>query len=338
MSNRIITTTQRYLMPRLVDTILDGNVGFTRIVSAAKSWRGEELEFPIKYQKGVSGTSFSGFDTLPTSASDTRVKLSYDPKFYAKNVALPMTEISINATKERVLNLMDIETASAAQDMADELGTIFYGDGTGNASKDPLGLGALVDDGSSVATIGGLSRSTYPTLQSVVTASGGTLSLAKMATLWNGVTSGSQKPTIGLTTEAIFSLYEQLLTPQERIAKDVSTMKNGMIGGTGFTGLFYKGLPILSDEKCTAGELLFLNEKYIDFYALPKFMNSTPINYKAGDIEGNDYKSMSGYGFHWGGWIQANNAAAVNGFIYFAGDFLTDNPKRSGKLTGLTSV
>ena len=96
---------------------------------------------------------------------------------------------------------------------------LIYADGTGNSSKDPLGLAAVVDDGTSVSTIGGLSRSTYATLASTVTASSGTLTLAKMDTLWNAVVSGSQKPSISLTTEAVFAFYGQLLRPQERIER-----------------------------------------------------------------------------------------------------------------------
>lgn len=188
----------------------------------------------------------------------------------------------------------------------------------------------------SVATIGGLSRSTYSTLQSTVTASGGTLTLARMQTLYNAVSSGSQKPTLGLVTEAVFSFYEQLLNPQERIAKDVSTMKNGLVGGTGFTGLYFKGFPVLADEKCTSQAMIFLNEDYVDFYALPVAMTE-PVKYKP-QIDGNDYGTPMGLGFSWSGWVKPTNAAAVVGHIYLGGELVTTNPKRHGKLTGITGV
>src|SRR3990167_11094511 len=121
------------------------------------------------------------------------------------------------------------------------------------------------------ATYGTLTRSSYDTLDSTVTASSGTLTLAKMDTLYNAATSGSQKPTLGLCSESIFSWYGQLLQPTERIAKDVSMMKSpgnmgkvgtGLIGGTGFTGLFFKGFPILADEKATSGVLYFVNNDF----------------------------------------------------------------------------
>lgn len=335
---RITTTTQDKLAPKVVDTILNSNVGLTRLVSNAKKWRGENMKFPIKYEKNATGQSFAGFDTFSTNATNNRVNLVYYPKFYQITVALPLDELSVNATEEKVIDLAAVEMASAAQDMADDLGTIFYGDGTGNGSKDPLGLKALCDDGTTVATIGELSRATYTTLCSTKTASGGSLTLDKMATLHNAVSSGSQKVTVGLTTEAIFSLYEKLLTPQERVAKDVSTMKSGLIGGTGYTGLFYKGFPILKDEKCTSQYLYFLNEDFIDWVALPVAMTEA-IKYKPDMIEGNDYDSIpKGLGFSWSGWIKPANSATLVSHIYLGGNFITTNPKRHGVLTGITTV
>lgn len=333
-------------MPKLVDTILNSNVFATRVLSKASKWTGERMKFPVKHAKNATGTSFAGFDSFSTAATDNRVNLDFVPKFYQMTVALPLDELSANATEERVLNLAQIETASTAQDMADDIGTIFYGSGTGNGSKDFLGLEAIVDDGTNAATYGSLARSTYTTLKSTVTASSGTLSLSKMSTLYNAVTSGSQKPTLGLCTEAIFSLYEQLLQPQERIAKDVSTMKSsgnmgkagtGMVGGTGFTGLFFKGFPILADEKATSGVLYFVNEEFIDWYALPVAMTS-PIKFRSQDIEGNDYSNVEGLGFSWSDWIKPTNSASIVGHVYLGGELISQNPKRHGKLTGITSV
>ena len=108
-------------------------------------------------------------------------------------------------------------------------------------------------------------------MKSVVTASGGTLTLAGIDTLWMAVKSGTQRPTAGYVTEAIFNFYGQLLRPQERIVKDAGMIKGDMKGGTGFDALYYNGKPILADEKCTSGTFIFLNENYVDWYALPFF-------------------------------------------------------------------
>lgn len=345
---RVTTTTQDKLMPKVVDMVLNSNVFATRVLGKASKWHGENMKFPIKHAKNATGTSFAGFDTFSTNATDNRVNMQFTPKFYQITCALPLDELSVNAvTEEKVIDLAKLELSSTAEDMADDLGTIFYGDGTGNSSKDQLGLEAIVDDGTNTATYGGLTRASYSSqLNSTVTASSGVLSLAKMATLYSAVTSGAQKTTLGLCSETIFNLYEQLLQPQERIAKDVSMIKGGgnmgkagtgMVGGTGFTGLYYKGFPILADEKATSGVLYFLNEDYIDWYALPMAMTSA-IKYRSQDIEGNDYSDVTGLGFSWGGWIKPANSASVVGHVYLGGELVSRNPRRHGKLTGVTSV
>lgn len=343
--NRVTTTTQDKLMPKVVDTILNSNVLATRMLSNAKKWSGEKMKFPVKFEKNTTGQSFSSFDTFSTSATNNRVNMEFSPKFYQMTVALPLDELSVNQTEEKVIDLAKLELASTAQDMADDIGTLFYGTGTGNGGKDFLGLEAIVDDGTNAATYGGLARSTYTTIKSTVTASSGTLTLAKMSTLYNAATSGSQKPTLGVCSEAIFGFYESLLQPQERIAKDVSMMKasgnmgkvgQGMIGGTGFTGLFFKGFPILADEKATAGVLYFLNENFLDWHALPVAMTEA-VKFRS-QIEGNDYSEVEGLGFSWSGWVKPTNSASLVGHIYLGGELVSQNPKRHAKLTGITSA
>ena len=73
---------------------------------------------------------------------------------------------------------------SRSQDMADDIGNFFQGDGTAFGGKAPMGLKGIVDDGTNLASYGGLSRATYSGLNATVTASGGTISLLKVRQLY----------------------------------------------------------------------------------------------------------------------------------------------------------
>lgn len=332
---RIQTTVNTKYVPKVADTILNSNVYFQRAVRSAKKWGGRTLRAPVKYAKNSTGGSFAGFDLLSVAATDNRINLEYTPCWQQITVALPMDELAVADTEEKVLDLMKLELQGAAEDMADDLGTLFYLDGTGNGGKDILGLGALIDDGSSVATIGGQSRTTYPSLKSTVTASSGTLTLAKMDTLWNACISGLNKPTAIAVTEAVYSFYGQLLRPQERINKSLGQMK-GLKGGTGFTGLAFNDVSVTADEKCTTGAMIFINEDTIDFYALSNPLGKA-VQY-SDQIDGNDYEAPVGLGFSWSGWLNPTNQAGVVGHFYFGGQFITRNPRFSGKLTGITGI
>ena len=338
--NRILTSTRDKLLAKVVDTVLNSNVLATRLISKAKKWSGEAIRVPVKFQKNSTAQSFSGFDTFSTAATDNRVKMAFYPSFVQITSALPLDELSTNMNSdpsEKVLDLMRLTLESDAQDLADEVGTQFFTDGTGNGNKDILGLKAAVDDGTTVGTYGGLSRTTYTGLKSTVTASGGTISLDKMATLHDAVTSGSISPTIYVTTKAVFSLFEKLLQAQEKVDKSVQMMKDGLVMGTGATGIWYRGVQIVADEKCTTGYLYALNESFMDWYALP-LAETMPIKY-SNQIEGNDYNSnVTGLGFSFSDWIKPANAAALVGHIYLGGQLINRNPKRSGVLTGISGV
>lgn len=329
-------------MPAVVDSILNSNVMATRFMSNAKKWKGERLRFPVKVSKNTTFETFSGFDTFSTAATDNMITLDFDPKFSKITVNLPLTEISVNRINEtRVLDLIGFSVKSAMMDACDSIGTLFHG--TYSSGNNFNGLGNLVDDGTVASTVGGQSRTTYTTLAGTVTASGGTLTLAKLATLHSAVKSGSVKPSAAYTTETVFDLYEQLLQPQEQIVKDVAMMKNGGVGGTGFTALNYRGVPVLSDEKAASGTFTFLDEKYFDWYALPivddmEGGSATPIKYKSVDIKGTDQSDVEGLGFSSTNWLTPTNQAAKIMHIYCGGNFVTENPKRSGKLTSITGV
>lgn len=310
------------------------------MLSKTKKFDAATQDFPIKFQVGTAIRSFIGFDTLPTDFTDTRVLLKYNPRFTAANVALAGTDLVANNTMRKVLDLTKVEMQSRAQDLADGVGSMLWSNGTGNNSKDFLGLGAIVDDGTSVSTIGGLSRSTYTTLQSTVTAAT-TLSIATMRTLFNAISDASVVPTRAYTDYPTWALYEQLLVPQEKIFKEVNIVPNYK-GYEGFQGLMFAGLEIVPDRKATTGNMVFLNENFLDFYGLDveldAFEGAKKVDVSGKLFTGNSYNEVSNLGFYWTGFIKTNNQFAFNSFIILGGNLCTDNPRRHGKLTGVTGI
>ncbi len=339
-NNVVDTITLEEIIPRVVDTVLRSNRFLTKVLSKTKRFGAATMDFPIKYQVGTAIQSFLGFDALPTSFTDTRVLLKYNPKFVAANVALAGTDILANNTAAKVLDLTRVEMQSRAQDLADGLGTMAWADGTGNGSKDILGLAAIVDDATTAATIGGLSRATYSTLNSTRTVAA-TLSLATMRTLWNAISDASVSPTECYTDYPTWALYEQLLQPQEKIWKEVSLAK-GYKMNEGADMLVYAGMPVIPDRKSTAGQMTFLNTDFLDFYGLDAeleaFEGSKKVDVAGKLFTGNMYNEVSNLGFYWTNFIKVNTQFAFNSFIVLAGNLCTDNPRRHGKLVSITGV
>lgn len=339
-NNTVDTLTLEEIVPNVVDTVLRANTFTTKMLAKTKRFGAATMDFPIKFQVGTAIQSFLGMDALPTSFTDTRVLMKYNPRFSAANVALAGTDIAANNTTAKVLDLTKVEMQSRAQDLADAIGTQLWSDGTGNSNKDFLGLGAIVDSGSSVATIGGLSRSTYTTLASTVTTAA-TLSLATMRTLFNAIADATVVPTRAYTDYPTWALYEQLLQPQEKIFKEVNVVPNYK-GYEGFSGLMFAGLELVPDRKATAGTMAFLNENFLDFYGLDadmeQFEGAKKVDVSGKLFSGNSYSEVSNLGFYWTGFIKSNNQFAFNSFIILGGNLCTDNPRRHGKLVSITGI
>jgi hypothetical protein len=114
-------------------------------------------------------------------------------------------------------------------------------------------------------------------------------------------------------------------------------------GGAGFTSLVYKGMPIIFDEFCTSGVLYFLNEDTIQWYgrtSVPKDFKGEISSISLGSTKqlGLNYKPSD---FH--GWFHVMDKMPVDqlgtvGRYLVVGQVAFKNPKRSGKLTGITGV
>lgn len=74
----------------------------------------------------------------------------------------------------------------------------------------------------------------------------------------------------------------------------------------GVNALFYRGVPIIADEKCTANNLFTINENHLFLYEL---------DYS------NELVEASKEGFAWTGWKKSANQNAIVSFIRRMADF-----------------
>lgn len=350
-SDRVISITQDTILPKTFDNILSDSFCTYRFIGNGKKWSGTSLKRPVKLVKSTLGGSFSGLDQHSTSTVEARRTMEFFLKAYEMPVSIPGLDLLVNSGDVAVLDLMKTEMDSAAMDALDDIAEIFYGDGTGNASKDFEGFDNLVDDGSTATTIGGLSRSTWPSLAGTRTAWGTTLSLAKLATMYYAVSGGSavsQKPTLILSDEVRQGLYEQLLTPTVRANYEANGMpvvtrksRGAIAGGElkavgGFTSYIYKGVPWVADEKSDSA-VRMLNENYLDWYGM-KDPDMTQVN--LGDTHEGTYSDApsNNTGLQFSGMMKPINQYGKVGHLYLFGNFVTYQPRRHGVGTGATGI
>ena len=159
--------------------------------------------------------------------------------------------------------------------------------GTGNSNKDITGLRAAVDDSTFVTTFEGISRATYTQWRSTIT-SDSSLAIADMATDFNAAKVGAEDPTLLLSTPAVFNIYEALMDQDVRYnlsftgydqiyGKGLPRKSGNLAQGQGFNSLYFRGIPLVADEKCTTGRLYTLNEGHVFFHTFSNLPNAKSI-------------------------------------------------------------
>ncbi len=123
---------------------------------------------------------------------------------------------------------------------------------TGNAAS-VEGLAVLVDDGTISNTVGGLSRTTYPSLKSPVNYNNalGATFINSLQTLNLQANKGaSSRVKLHLTTQLAFGSYWGSLQSPERYVLDPTRLETMGIKNTGGNDLAFNDAPVIYDPKC----------------------------------------------------------------------------------------
>lgn len=338
--------TRDQIAPKVVDTVLKANIVTQVLLWTRKSkFTSDVKRIVVKTDKANNGGSFAGLDRFNTNQVNTTQKLVFSPRSYYQPIVLPGDELSLSKTKDSVRDLQKQKGEEASQEMAEDIGTILYGDGTGNSNKDFLGLIAGADDGTNVATYGGLSRATYTTIKGTVDSTTTEITFAALDTMLRATNSGSQKVDLILTTEAIWDFIAALFTAtnnQTNAGRDngslIKTAISGLAWEAGFTSLFYKGVPIIADEVCPDDHIFLLNTSTWEFATVDGLVGTTPITIQSAEIEGQyDVNTEKSYGFHLTPMQKSIDQYGFMSQILLMGNLICKNPRRNGYFSAITS-
>lgn len=355
---RVKSLTQDWLLPKVTDNVLNGNIMGLRLIGNASQGKGESIKKPIKYQTSGSASSFAGLDSFTATPLNTKVRMQYNMRGVRIPVAVSGMDAVANAVSEtQITDLIQNSLEESEDELLDVVGDMMYSTGTGNNNKDFIGLNAIVDDGTDVSTIGTLSRTTYPVLNATRTAfASNTISLLKLSTLFSAVSGGStrQSPTLMTSNETVWDLYESLLTGTvQNTYSEMGYYRVGMQGGPmrpqqglvahgGFVAVTFKGIAWVRDEKATAQTVYMLNENYLDFYGWDAkgIFGYNKVSLTNNTVDGlYSEPPMSSYnGFNWSGFRAPTNQFAGIADIIILGNLTSWQPRRHGRGTGITGT
>ena len=363
--SQIITTTAQRVAPFVVDAVHGSSVLAARVLASPKNWAmGQYEQNPIQVAESTTGGDFTGLGSFDTSDVTTDVNLQWLTKGYYQNITLPIALISLNATEAGIINLVKRKMDVAKTAIMSQVGTRLYGLGTGDAIE---GLQLQTDAGTYSSAYGGLSRTTYGTYINgqVTAASGGVISFATLAAqidLCSAASVSSESTNLVLTTKTVWGLVETIVEAKNRGNYDTSrgyqrvTPYTAMgsaarpdqlpVGMVGFDSYFFRGIPVVKDDKCPTGQIFTLNENYLKFVSLSlvglKSIDLAPQVYRgvySGDgNQGNGDATPKATSFQITDDRMPTNALGTVQQIVLYGNFVNYSPKRSGVITGVTTV
>jgi len=223
----------------------------------------------FSFAQNTNGGSYSGFDFLPTQASDVITAAQYNWAQYAVPVVFSGRETLTNSGKAQIIDLIEGRVNVAEATMQNLLNTHLYLDGTGNNGKNLTGLAAAVPLSPS-NVYGGIDRSVAANsvwqnqkFQSTVDGSGVASTGAQLIQYWNqfilSMTRGSDRPDLIIASPTMYELLQTGMQTQQRYG-DVDS------ANAGFQTLMFQGIPVVLETTASgigANTAYFLNTKYL---------------------------------------------------------------------------
>jgi hypothetical protein len=304
----VLTTTLANYRETLIDNIFDDFVYLWWMREKGKVRKedgGTSIVEHLLYEKSTAGGWYTGYDPLDLTPQEGMRPAEFLWRQCAYSITISRLEERMNSGKSRMINLLQAKTYQAENTIKDAIASALFA-----ATRASKAIETLVDLVDSSTTVGGLSRTTYSWWQSTETASGSFASqgISDMRTLYNTISSsaGKDHPDLIITTRAIYEYYEAALLPQVRY-------QSLDMADAGFESLRFKGSDIVYDQYATSGVIYMLNSKYINL-VIDKETDfvTTPF-------------------------IKPSNQDGKSAQILFMGNVTVNNPRRLGKLTGVSA-
>ena len=261
--DEILSTTLKNYIPKLTDNIFSARPLFYALTNGQTIRRvsgGANIVVPIIYGTNSTAGSYSGTDTIATTAQTGISAAEYSWGQYAATVTINGLEEAKNNGEAQIIDLLEGKIFQTQETVIENMNTMFWADGLGNGGKDWNGLHLIVAKPNT--SLGDIDPTAAGNSwwSSTEVDENGALTQATMANVYNSVSVGNDQPTIIITTQALYEAYEALLDGQIRYT-------DTDVADGGFQNLLFKGAPVTFDNAATAGQMMFLNTKYLQLVA-----------------------------------------------------------------------
>lgn len=260
------TSTLTKRLDGLIDQFFKANPLTARLLQKGKIVvdGGKDVRQRIIYARKPGG-SYSGLDTFDTSQKETRTEMVFGWKQYYVDITIDGLSLLKNSGAEQISDLVQDEMDEAEMAAPDIIGDDLFLDGSGNSGKAITGLRTALDDGTTYASYGGITRvSTLGTpgyaVRGNVSTTATTFSLGAMNTAMGLATIGNRKPDLIITTQTIWNKWWERAQPAQRFGPGDT---RGSLASIGFSSVEFNGAEVVVDGHAPSGYVLMLNTDYV---------------------------------------------------------------------------
>lgn len=214
------------------------------------SWTGPDASFPQPaMQQGISEAGFNLKSWVVPVATTGYEQLTQD--------------------KHAIIDLMMARMNDVGNVSRDALANALYSNASNNMQMS--GLPAAVDDGTNLASYGGINRSVntwWKSKRTAASAANATRATVLQYIIGTVKFSGGERPTFGVMGCATWAGLAQDFLGQETYQTRPGEAFDGVASGprAGFQALVVGGIPIYMDAYCPEGSLYLLNTQYMSIH------------------------------------------------------------------------
>jgi hypothetical protein len=264
--NTANAVSQKYFRPVLVDAIFKPSPSWWRVTRLGKKLEGgSAIVLPVTYAEETTGGSYWGANILDTALSDSVQPAEWQWRHYYQAIVIPYTDLLFNSGPTGVVDLVKAKEEIAMASLLQKLSRALYDVAPQNTSND---IDSMIDAVVTTNNVyGGIDRSVGANNWWISgnnlgpTVLGANLSLNAMQAEYGKVTFGNEEPDTILTTQAGFNAFWNLLVGNIRYTQDEETTRAGFR-----RHLVFNNAVVLHDQFTPAGQMYFLNTKYICVY------------------------------------------------------------------------
>lgn len=307
----VATTLDNYLSSTTADNISSQVALLAYLESKGQVTEdgGRTLREPLMYALNNTVKSYSGYDTIDVTPQSGIGYAEYEWRSVAGAITISLDDELKNRGTSAVLKLLQAKVDQLELSFTEEFEEMFFADGTGNGSKDLLGLQAIVNNS---GTLGGIDSGVETWWRSVIDTD---LNIAsnvnELNTLYNSVVRGTDKPDFEITTQAGYEKYEALAAPNIRYEKDFAGSSPGT-AELAFNNIVHKTTMLTWSAYTPASNWFILNSKHLKF-----------VKHEAAWLMRTDF-------------VRPHNQLARTALVVCMGNLITNNRRMHARATGLT--